>query len=204
MSSADDAFGLDHDVVVQQQDVVAAVLDGLVHAAGEPAGAAEVRLVDDPQLAAEDAADLGEARLRPRPSGCPGRREDLVDMLSALGFSASSPQVVEAEVGLVQRGDLQGDRARAGSSGSGPPCTLRRPAPASFAPATRSNQYQPPSPKGARDRSNAVSAAVPSTRGVSTRCSGPAGVGLVDDDGASAAASATLSRTFSTVVQRRQ
>ena len=58
-----DAFGLDDDVVVEQQDVVAAVFDGLEHAAGEAAGAAQVRLVDDPQLAAEGVADFREALL---------------------------------------------------------------------------------------------------------------------------------------------
>ena len=50
---AQDALGLADDVVVEEQDVVGVALDGrLVHRAREAAGAAEVALLDQPQLAA--------------------------------------------------------------------------------------------------------------------------------------------------------
>ena len=60
MPQPGDAFRFDNDVIVQQQDVVAAVFHGLVHAAGKAARSAKVVLVDDPELAAERTLDLGE------------------------------------------------------------------------------------------------------------------------------------------------
>ena len=79
-----DALGFDHDVVVEQQDVVAAVFDGLVHAAGEAAGAAEVGLVDDPELAAEQRRDIRRSRRSPDLLRALVDDHDLLDVLEEL------------------------------------------------------------------------------------------------------------------------
>ena len=95
----DNAFGLDDDVVVHQQDVVAAVLDGLEHSAGKTAGAAEVGLVDDPQLAAERSP--GPRRSRPASATfCDALvdDEDFLDVIQRFGILGEEPQVVEAEI----------------------------------------------------------------------------------------------------------
>ena len=71
---AGDALGLDRHVVVEQDDEVALTrIEGLGHRAREPAGAAEVRLLD--QWSGRRRARRRPRRSRPRrePSGCPGR-----------------------------------------------------------------------------------------------------------------------------------
>ena len=78
---ASNAFGFDNDVVIQQQDVVAAVFDGLIHAAGEAAGTAKVGLVDDPELAPECILDLRKALWPQNFLGALVHNEDLLDVL---------------------------------------------------------------------------------------------------------------------------
>ena len=59
---AQQGVGLQADVVVHQHDLVdVGVLDGLVQAAGEATGAAEVLLLDDLEAVAENGRGLGEA-----------------------------------------------------------------------------------------------------------------------------------------------
>ena len=61
---AGDALGLGDDVVVEEQDVVAApAVEGLEHGAGEAPGPAEVGLLDDPQPVPEQPVGVGEARV---------------------------------------------------------------------------------------------------------------------------------------------
>ena len=58
-----DALGLDAHVVVQQEDVVGAALQRLVHAAREAAGAAQVGLIDDAQALTQGLAGRREVRV---------------------------------------------------------------------------------------------------------------------------------------------
>jgi hypothetical protein len=77
---AHDALRLGHDVVVEQQDVVAdARGDGLVLGAREPAGPADVALLDDPQLAAHLLLDAREVGLGADPLGALVDHQDLVE-----------------------------------------------------------------------------------------------------------------------------
>ena len=187
VSSRDDALGLDDDVVVQQQDVVAAVLDGLVHAAGEAAGTAQVGLVDDPELAAERPRRFGEAVLASDTFCVPWSTIMISLTFSRTsGFSARMRALLRQNSGLLMVVICSVTLPCWLSSPSGQPLGRSR-ARESLGTCRRgrtstSRRRQTAS----RVRSN-VRRGSPSTVAGINALERTAGVGLVDDDGAGAA-----------------
>lgn len=170
------ALGLGDHVVVEEQDVVAGPgLDGLVHRAGEAAGAAEVALLDDAQFGAERRRGALEVRVV---ADAPGALVDDVDgvhHVQHLGCAAERDELVDAEARTVERGDAGLTRpCRTGADALTSAHQSARSRTASSSPARTSIQYQPPSMNGARVSRNATSRAVPeSTRTESTRWTCP-------------------------------
>jgi hypothetical protein len=97
----DDAFRLNHDVVVHQQNIVAAVLDSLEHSPGEPPRAAEVGLVDNPQLPVKGVPDFFITRGVRDFLRTLVHNKDFLHVLQCFLVFCEEPQIVEAEVSLV-------------------------------------------------------------------------------------------------------
>ena len=122
---APDGLGLQLDVVVEQQQVVA--LGGpqrLVHGTGEPARAAEVPLLGDPQPVADLLGRVGEVRVIGHPAGALVDDVDRVEQLQHVRRVAQRAQVIEDELGPVDRGDAEAHPARAGPRGQRGPVRL--------------------------------------------------------------------------------
>ena len=178
-----DPLGLGHDVVVQQQHVVgAAGVEGLEHRAREPARPAQVRLPDDAQPAGQRLARLVEAGVVGDELPTLVDHQDRVEHVVELAGATELGQQCRTRRGPVEGGDPDVIREAGGLSVQATHHSALSRTSGSV-PATRSNQYQPPSTKEARGRSTCC-VLTPSSRRLVTRGDRTARRGPVDDQGA--------------------
>ena len=94
-----DALGLQVDVVVERQGRSRFRRPaGLVHPAGEPAGAAEVALLDDLQPVAEPLGGVGEVRMVRHLAGALIDDVDRVEQLKHVGGVAQVAELARPEL----------------------------------------------------------------------------------------------------------